>query len=57
MVFGTGWAITGACPGTALAMPLAGTLPGLFVMAGLLAGVTVRNALEARWSAVNPASR
>ena len=42
VLFGAGWAITGACPGTALAMPAAGVLFGLPVLAGLFAGVLLR---------------
>ena len=41
-VFGTGWAITGACPGTALAMPAAGVVLGLPVIAGVIAGQLLR---------------
>jgi uncharacterized membrane protein YedE/YeeE len=48
VVFGTGWAITGACPGTALAMAGTGTLLGVFVMAGLLSGILARNAVAGR---------
>lgn len=48
MVFGTGWAITGACPGTALAMAGSGTLLGLFVMAGLLSGMLMHDGVAAR---------
>lgn len=48
LVFGTGWAITGACPGTALAMPAVGTLPGIFVVAGLFAGQWLREVVSAR---------
>jgi uncharacterized membrane protein YedE/YeeE len=48
MVFGAGWAITGACPGTALAMVGSGTLLGLFIMAGLLSGILVRDTVAAR---------
>jgi uncharacterized protein len=47
-VFGTGWAITGACPGTALAMPAAGVLLGLPVIAGVLAGQLLRESLVLR---------
>jgi len=46
-VFGTGWAITGACPGTALAMPAAGVMLGLPVIAGVVAGQIVREAIAA----------
>jgi uncharacterized protein len=47
VVFGTGWAITGACPGTALAMPAAGVILGLPVIAGVVAGQIVREAIAA----------
>jgi uncharacterized membrane protein YedE/YeeE len=47
-VFGTGWAITGACPGTALAMPAAGAVLGLPVIAGVVAGQIAREAIAAR---------
>lgn len=48
VVFGTGWAITGACPGTALAMAGSGTLLGVLIMAGLLSGILARDAVLAR---------
>ena len=38
VVFGTGWAIAGTCPGPAIAMVATGSLPGLFVMAGIFVG-------------------
>ncbi|TMF73647.1 MAG: hypothetical protein E6I18_15435 [Chloroflexi bacterium] len=44
-VFGGGWAITGACPGTALAMPAAGVALGLPVIAGVLAGQILRESI------------
>ena len=47
-VFGTGWAITGACPGTALAMPAAGVVLGLPVIAGVMAGQILREGIAAR---------
>jgi uncharacterized protein len=47
-VFGTGWAITGACPGTALAMPTAGVLLGLPVIAGVIAGQILRERTAAQ---------
>ena len=40
VVFGAGWAITGACPGPALVMTATGTVMGLPLMAGLVAGAT-----------------
>jgi uncharacterized protein len=45
-VFGTGWAITGACPGTALAMPAAGVVLGLPVIAGVIAGQILREGIH-----------
>jgi hypothetical protein len=47
-VFGTGWAITGACPGTALAMPAAGVVLGLPVIAGVVFGQILREGLARR---------
>lgn len=38
IVFGMGWAISGACPGTALAQVGEGKLLGLFTFAGLILG-------------------
>ena len=48
LLFGGGWAVTGACPGTALAMPAAGTLLGLPVVAGLFGGVLLREVVARR---------
>lgn len=44
-VFGTGWAITGACPGTALAIPLAGVVLGIPMTAGVVIGQILRGGL------------
>lgn len=38
LVFGAGWALTGACPGTALSQVGEGKLYALFTVAGLVAG-------------------
>ena len=38
LLAGAGWALTGACPGPALAQIGFGTLAGLFTVAGILAG-------------------
>jgi uncharacterized membrane protein YedE/YeeE len=43
VVFGAGWAITGACPGPALAMAAGGNVPGAVVVAGLFAGLLLRD--------------
>jgi uncharacterized membrane protein YedE/YeeE len=51
VVFGTGWAIAGTCPGPAIAMVATGSLPGLFVMAGIISGTVLHGALASlpRW--------
>ncbi|MCC6750609.1 MAG: YeeE/YedE family protein [Deltaproteobacteria bacterium] len=41
ILFGAGWGVAGACPGTALAMLGEGKLGSLFTLAGLLAGTYV----------------
>jgi hypothetical protein len=38
LLFGIGWALTGTCPGTALAQVGEGRLMGLFTIAGMLIG-------------------
>lgn len=38
LVFGVGWALSGACPGTALAQIGEGKLYGILTVAGILAG-------------------
>jgi uncharacterized membrane protein YedE/YeeE len=48
VVFGTGWAITGACPGTA-----ATTLGAGSVM-GMVAGIALRDAVAERWQTAFP---
>ena len=56
VVFGTGWAVAGTCPGPAIAMVATGSLPGLFVMAGIVAGATLYGAVARipRWRPVSP---
>jgi uncharacterized membrane protein YedE/YeeE len=46
LTFGTGWAIAGTCPGPALAMTVSGHLLGAVVMAGLLAGILIREGVK-----------
>jgi len=41
LLAGSGWALTGACPGPALALIGFGTLPGIFIALGIFAGVYV----------------
>ena len=48
LVFGTGWAIAGACPGTALAMPMTGNVLGVLVIAGIFTGQWIREAVGDR---------
>jgi uncharacterized membrane protein YedE/YeeE len=52
VLFGIGWGVAGTCPGPAAVMIGEGRLTGLFVVAGLLLGVVLQNALELRWKAV-----
>jgi uncharacterized membrane protein YedE/YeeE len=56
VVFGTGWAIAGTCPGPAIAMVATGSLPGLFVMAGIITGATLYGTVARipRWRPVSP---
>ena len=46
-LFGVGWAVAGTCPGAVAAMVGSGRWYGLFVMAGIAAGVLVRDRQEA----------
>ncbi|MDQ3328778.1 MAG: hypothetical protein M3506_09685 [Chloroflexota bacterium] len=48
MVFGTGWAIVGACPGTVSTMLAAGSVLGVVPLAGLLAGILLRDRVVER---------
>ncbi|HET7559281.1 MAG TPA: DUF6691 family protein [Limnochordia bacterium] len=48
VVFGVGWAISGACPGPALAMSLGGSVMGAVVLLGLVAGILLRERVAAR---------
>lgn len=47
-VFGVGFGIAGACPGTAVAMVATGGMGGLLVLAGLIGGLRLRGAVERR---------
>ena len=44
VVFGTGWAIAGTCPGPAIAMVAMGSVPGVFVTAGIIVGASLHGA-------------
>jgi uncharacterized membrane protein YedE/YeeE len=50
-VFGVGWAVTGACPGTASTMIAAGSLLGFITLAGILAGILLRDSVVERSAA------
>jgi uncharacterized protein len=45
-IFGAGFALTGACPGSAVAMVATGGLGGLLVLAGLTGGMWLRGTAE-----------
>ena len=49
-VFGAGWALTGSCPGPALASVAGGNVVGVWVMAGLFTGIWLYETLVARRS-------
>lgn len=46
LIFGGGWGLAGACPGTALAMLGEGKLGALFTIAGILIGTWIYGALQ-----------
>lgn len=48
VVFGTGWALTGACPGTVAGMIAVGNLLGVVPLAGILGGILLRDTLNER---------
>lgn len=48
VLFGAGWAVTGACPGPALVMTAGGAVMGVPLMAGLMVGAVVRDAVAGR---------
>lgn len=48
VIFGTGWAVAGTCPGAVAAMAASGKPLALVVMAGVAAGVTLRDLQEER---------
>ncbi len=48
LLFGTGWALAGACPGPIAAQVGAGRLSSLFTLAGLLAGIALADAWARR---------
>jgi uncharacterized membrane protein YedE/YeeE len=52
IVFGTGWAVTGACPGTISGMLGAGSILGVVTLGGFLGGMFLRDAVAERGAAV-----
>lgn len=46
LLFGAGWALTGTCPGTALAQLGEGTMGGGITILGILAGAYARTRLD-----------
>jgi uncharacterized membrane protein YedE/YeeE len=58
LVFGTGWALTGACPGTALAQVGEGKLVALVTVAGIVLGTYVYGRVRSSVSApTRPSAR
>lgn len=53
-VFGVGFGLAGACPGTAVAMAATGGLGGLVVLAGLVGGLRLRGTVEDRAHRTEP---
>ncbi|MCK5811086.1 MAG: YeeE/YedE family protein [Cocleimonas sp.] len=41
LLFGTGWALTASCPGTAMVMIGEGKMTGIFVVAGIIIGTVI----------------
>ncbi len=52
MIFGVGWAITGACPGITSTMIAAGSLMGIVTLSGVVAGIFPRDMVAERDAAV-----
>jgi hypothetical protein len=50
-----GWAITGACPGPALAMVASGNVLGAVVVGGLFTGLLLRDRVGRRQGLPEPA--
>jgi uncharacterized membrane protein YedE/YeeE len=48
LIFGLGWAITGACPGPVFAQIGAGEYPAIFTLAGALTGAFVYHSVKAK---------
>ncbi len=48
VIFGTGWAITGACPGTAATTLGGGSVLGIVLVVGMIAGIALRDVVAER---------
>ncbi|MCA9667754.1 MAG: YeeE/YedE family protein [Myxococcales bacterium] len=48
LIFGVGWGVAGACPGTALAMLGEGKLGSLFTLAGIVLGTALYGVAQRR---------
>lgn len=56
VIFGTGWALAGTCPGAVAAMVATGKPLAVFVILGIFAGVSLRDVQEERRTVAPPAS-
>ncbi len=52
-IFGIGWGMAGACPGTVLAQIGEGKILALFTLSGMLFGTYLYGYLLARWPKIN----
>ena len=55
VVFGTGWAITAACPGTLTGMLGVGSLLGFVLLAGAVSGILLRDKIVESQTGTEPA--
>lgn len=49
ILFGAGWAITGACPSIALVQLGEGQLAALYTLSGIVLGVALQSYVQRRW--------
>ena len=56
LLFGLGWGLAGACPGTALAMLGEGKLGSLFTIAGIILGTYLYGLQQSRATPLRPQS-
>ena len=57
LLFGAGWALSGACPGTSLAQFGEGKLVALFTIAGILAGTYAYGLVRSKLGTPSPTIR